>query len=806
MISKGKKVYTFIIKKHPKKVIFVLLLLLLWYWFVLPNPLFDTPTSIVLEDEKHNLLGARIAADGQWRFPSQIEIPDKFIKAITEFEDRRFFYHPGIDPIGIGRAMLQNIRSKKIVSGGSTLTMQVIRLSRYGKPRTLWQKLIEVILATRLELRHTKAEILALYAAHAPFGGNVVGLEAASWRYYQKKPTLLTWAEAATLAVLPNSPALIHPGRNRKALLEKRNRLLRRLYENGTLDRLTYELAIEEQLPQKPFPIPQLAPHLLDKATKEHFTKNNNHLTRLQTTINADIQDQATRVLERHQAVLRGNDINNIATIIQEVKSGKVLAYVGNVLQAGAEHNNHVDVIQAPRSTGSILKPFLYAAALQGGIVVPSTIISDVPTQIKGYKPENFHPTFDGVVSARRALIRSLNVPMIRLLSEFGLERFHFYLQKLGLTTITQPANHYGLPLILGGAEGRLSELTNAYTCMARTLNHFQELDGRYSLKDFREGSYVFNPNMEAFTITNKFDETVVEEAPVFSAAAIYQTFEAMRQVERPDSEGNWEYFESSQSIAWKTGTSIGFRDAWAIGVNTDYAVGVWVGNADGEGRPGLVGVEAAAPVLFDLFDLLPSGDWFTPPYDDLSEIEICKQSGLRATSLCEKDTILADNGAFRIKTCNYHQQIHLDKSQQFQVSSDCENPLNMVHRSWFILPPVEAFYYRFKNPNYLPLPPFREDCKEQSESLPMQLIYPTRTTKIYIPVDINGQLSRTVFRVAHRVPKTTIYWHLDDIYIGKTEKFHELELIPKEGKHILTLVDDKGFQLSRTFEILGKG
>ena len=788
------------------------------YYLALPAPLFTAPTCMVLEDYQHNLLGARIAKDGQWRFPHQKTIPDKFSQAITEFEDRRFFYHPGIDPVGIGRAFVQNIQNGKIISGGSTISMQVIRLARKGRSRTIGEKLIEFILATRLEIGYSKEEILAFYAANAPFGGNVVGLDAAAWRYYGKKPALLSWAEAATLAVLPNTPALIHPGRNRAALLAKRNRLLDRLYKKGVLDDLTLDLAKAESLPQKPIPLPRLAPHLLDRAYQTHFAQSKNSITRLTTTIQPTIQKQVNRILAKHQALLSGNGIHNAAAIVQEVATGNIIAYVGNVVGAGFEHGEQVDVIKAPRSTGSILKPFLYAGALQDGLIFPNSLISDIPTQMQGYQPQNYHLSYDGVVTAKRALIRSLNVPFVHLLQDFGLAHFHFLLQQLQLTSINKSATHYGLPLILGGAEGRLSEITNAYAGMGRTLNHFSELDGRYDIRDFRKGNYIKAKESASRTSPDsyrdgstqpldKFGKNIVKEAPILSAAAIYQTFEAMQKVERPDSEGNWQNFQSSQQIAWKTGTSIGFRDAWAVGVTPKYAVGVWAGNADGEGRPGLVGVKAAAPILFDIFDVLPASDWFPTPYDALTTYAVCQQSGYRALAICPADTIAAAPAGTKVMACPHHKMIHLNQTQQFQVNSTCENPSDMVHRPWFVLPPIEAHYYQFKNPNYQKLPPFREDCvlSTAATNPAMQLIYPKKPTKIYVPIDIDGELSQTIFKAAHSQPDATIYWHLDATYLGPTHTFHEMALQPEIGKHLLVLVDQDGQRLERKFEILGK-
>ncbi|MEL6721438.1 MAG: penicillin-binding protein 1C, partial [Bacteroidota bacterium] len=291
-----------------------------------------------------------------------------------------------------------------------------------------------------------------------------------------------------------------------------------------------------------------------------------------------------------------------------------------------------------------------------------------------------------------------------------------------------------------------------------------------------------------------------------FSASTIWQTFEAMRAVERPNSVGEWESFASSRKIAWKTGTSFGFRDAWAVGVDSRYAVGVWVGNADGEGRPGLVGVQAAAPVLFDIFQLLPpSNHWFSVPYDEMIQFPICKQSGYRPLAICEKDTIWASKLAVKMKACPYHQMLHLDAAETWQVNSECVPPTSMRHRPYFTLPPIEEFYYRSKNPSYQAAPPFRSDCESSEEIADMQLIYPKYYAKIYVPIDLDGKLSSTVFKVAHRSADSKIHWHLDRTYLGTTQHFHEMELQPEVGKHLLTLVDEKGGRLERSFEVLGK-
>jgi len=783
-------------RRRPRLTVSGIILLLLWL-FCLPRPLFDKPVSSVFEDRHGELLGARIAKDGQWRFPETEKVPSKYADCLVAFEDKRFWWHPGVDPAGLVRSLVQNIRGGKIISGGSTLTMQVIRMARDNPARTVLEKIIEIAMAIRLELTYSKRSILALYASNAPFGGNVVGLEAASWRYYGKRPDLLTWAESATLAVLPNSPALIHPGRNRDALLAKRNRLLERLRDLGKFTASACDLAASEPLPDDPLPLPQLAPHLLDRLSGSSTGRSNRFLT----TIDRDLQRRVTEIVLRRHDIYQGNDIHNMAAVVLDVPSGEVLAYVGNVPGAGKEHGESVDIIAAPRSTGSILKPYLYALALESGDILPHSLLRDVPTQLGEYKPENFYQSYDGVVAAKRALIRSLNVPFVLLLQQYGLEKFHFNLRRLGLNTINKPPEHYGLSLILGGAEANLLDITHTYACMARELGSFYDRNGRYDASDFRPPTFLQNLRPRA-----QRERTTTD---LLSAGAIWHTFEAMREVERPNSAGEWELFRAGRPIAWKTGTSFGFRDAWAAGVTPRYAVGVWVGNADGEGRPGLVGVEMAAPALFEIFAQLPGNDtWFDPPYDDMVQAAVCRQSGCRAGQYCEPDTIWMPKSGLKGVVCPYHQLLHLDATEQWQVNSDCAAPASMHHVPWFVLLPLEEFYFKRKNPAYRSPPPFRPDClgsqMAQGHS-PMQLIYPKHPTRIYVPVDLNGQLSSTIFQVAHRNPDTEIFWHLDGVYMGSTRTFHQLAFQPAVGKHQLAVVDKDGYRLELPFEIIGK-
>ena len=766
------------------------LLLGIGFWFSIPDKLFNDPTSTILFSREGNLLGARIATDGQWRFPESKEVPEKFEKALLTFEDNYFYSHFGVNPVSMGRAFIQNVKAGRVVSGGSTLSMQLIRISRKGKGRTVYQKIVEIIKSFRLELGYSKKEILALYASHAPFGGNVVGLEAASWRFFGRSASELSWAEASTLAVLPNAPSLIYPGKNGEKLRKKRNRLLNRLRDKEIIDSTTCELAKLEDIPKQVHALPMIAPHLLDQANKEYTGE------RIKSSIQYRLQLQVNEIVKKHQRNLEANQIYNMAVLVLDVKSGQSIAYVGNTNKQGKEnHANQVDVIRAPRSTGSILKPFLFASMLNSGEILPRTLVPDIPTQIAGYSPKNFNLRYDGAVPARKALSRSLNVPSVRMLRSFGVERFHYTMKKLGMLRLNRPSGHYGLSLILGGAEGELWNLCGIYSGLARGLKHYSS-DKCYYSNDIRKPSY-------------RLKDTVLhgkkEAHALLSAASIYQTFDALLEVNRPDGENGWKSFSSSRKVAWKTGTSFGFRDAWAIGTTPDYVVGVWVGNADGEGRPGLTGVGAAAPVMFDVFNLLPTGSWFDIPFEEMEEIQVCRESGYRASRWCETvDTMLVCNAGLETLSCPFHKRIHLDKTKRYQVNSSCEEPKNMHHVNWFVLPPAMEWYYKKRNALYRSLPPFREDCSGHNQ-IAMEIIYPKGNDQIFVPVDLDGMLGKVVFEIAHHDPEAEVFWHVDGDFIGTTTQFHQIELSPDQGEHLLTLVDNLGNTLNKKFTIVGK-
>lgn len=737
------------------------------------------------------MLGARIAADQQWRFPEVDSVPRKYEKCVLLFEDRYFYVHPGINPVSIGRSLIQNIKERKIVSGGSTLTMQVCRLARGERERSVKNKIIEIIWALNLELRFSKKTILKLYASHAPFGGNVVGLDAAAWRYFVRPAGELSWAESATLAVLPNAPSLIYPGKLDNRLKQKRDRLLEKLLENDNIDSLTFQLSVAEPLPGKVNPLPINAYHLVEKASQKNSGQ------RIKSTIDSYFQSKVVELVNRHRQNLEANHIYNISVIVSEVSTKEVKAYVGNVFDGlETEHGNSVDVIMSPRSSGSILKPFLYCKMLDDGLITPQMLIPDIPTRFGGFTPLNFDQEFNGAVPVEQALARSLNIPAVKMLQNYGVPPFYSFLKRTGMSTLTRPPEHYGLSLILGGAEVTLWDLAGMYTSLVSILKNYNERDGFYEAEPFKPLVWKMNDSYAGKTSGEGIQ-------PVVRASSIYLTLQALLQVQRPESESGWQEFASTRNIAWKTGTSFGFRDGWAVGMNRDFVVSVWVGNADGEGRQVLTGVSAAAPLMFDIFAQLPVSGWFEKPVDEMEDIKLCIESGYRPGSNCDStQTVWLPRGS-KVEVCPWHEKIHLNENGISRVNADCYPVSKMIHKNWFVLSPAMEYYYKPRNPLYSLLPPMLPGC---TDGIPaMEFVYPREWNNLFVPTDLDGTPGQLIFELVHRERKATVYWHLDEKFMGTTNGIHQFAVQPEKGWHVLNVTDQSGNSRILQFFIAGK-
>lgn len=770
-------------KKPSKKRIAIALsvfgvLFVLWF-FSLPRTLFSPEYSTVLLDREGKLLGARIAQDGQWRFPPGDSVPVKFEKCLLTYEDRAFHSHPGVRLTSIFRALVQNVEEGRIVSGASTITMQLMRMAGNHTSRTPAVKFYEIVQATRAEARYSKEEILLLYTSHAPFGGNVVGLEAASWRYFLKPSHALTWAENAALAVLPNAPGLIYPGRNPEAFKRKRDQLLGELLNEGIIDEETYRLSLLEDLPGLPFALPQLAYHL---------TSSVNPGATYRTTVDKRLQMRVNDAVESRLTGLRRNRVDNAAVLVADNKTGEILAYVGNGSITGKDDGSANDMITTPRSSGSILKPFLYAAMMREGMITPKTLVADVPTQYAGFAPRNFNFAYAGAVPADEVLAQSLNVPSVRMLKQYGIEPFADDLKNFGFTTLWRSPEDYGLSLILGGAEVTLFDLVKAYRSIALAAEPEPGV-----------------PDVPPLSVLSAATDDAREPHTV-DAGVAWATLEAMAKVTRPDELAGWQAFGSSRKVAWKTGTSHGFRDAWAVGVTPGHTIAVWVGNAGGEGRPGMTGLQAAGPLLFDVVEFLPHTGWFEMPEYAVVETPVCVHSGMRASTRCgdvRKDFIPAVTSG--TPACDYCRTMHFDRSGRYRVNAQCYPKEEIVSRGVFQLPALQAWFYRDYVPGYVSRFRWYEACEGGENRPAMQLIYPLDPSRVFLPREVDGLREKIVLRAAHLDPGARIYWHLDDRYLGETTNgMHYMEVDLSPGSHVLTMVDDGGERLTSTLKVEG--
>ncbi|MBN2424234.1 MAG: penicillin-binding protein 1C [Calditrichaceae bacterium] len=759
-----------LVRRYPKSFyLFVFgLVLLVEIWLIpLPDPLFPEDYSVVVLDNQGGIMRAFLNENEQWHFPPDENLPvaEKLEKAVLTYEDQYFYYHPGINPFSISRAFLQNLSNKKIISGASTITMQTARLMK-AKDRTYPNKILEMLQAFKLELLYSKEKILHLYLAHAPYGGNIVGCRAASLRYFRKQPEQLSWAEAAVLAVLPNAPGLISPIGDSRALKQKRDLLLYKLYRKGFFDQETLQLALLEKVPDTSFPLSWAAPHLCQELKNNTI---NEYI--IQTTIDRKNQLAAEKIVHRHVMDLRHLGIRNAATLIVHTQTGAVTAYVGSAEYFDPDHSGQVNGVKAPRSSGSILKPFLYALSMDQGIILPQTMISDIPTFYGTFSPSNSDQKCRGLVTARQALIQSLNIPAVRLLNTYRLHSFYGFLQQAGLQTLFRNADEYGLPIIIGGAETTLWDLAGLYRGLGR--------------------GGIFE---SIHVLKNQHPEK--RSKRLVSPGSAFLTLEILNEVNRPGSEYYWQLYQDQKPLAWKTGTSYGQRDGWAIGVSPQWTIAVWVGNFNGEGNNNLSGASCAGPILFEIFSSLPNtgGDmWFKKPLEHLEMVSICSVTGYRAGPNCpDQQMVLAPVNQLPLPVCPWHKKIITDKDEKEQVCSLC---WDADHKETIrlVYPPEIRQFLRLNGQPTDILPPHRKSCPGLAQGDPLKIIYPQKNATLWVPRDFGGVLQKVACRAAHQQKNQIVYWYLDTHFQGSSREKHVKGITLNKGWHDLEVVDESG-------------
>lgn len=765
-------------KKSLPKIVFAgLILFVIWLFLPVSAPLVKKDYSQVMYADDGSILRAFLNDNEQWCFPvdDKMPVPDKLKTAIVYYEDEYFYKHLGVNPVSVFRAIKQNIKEKRVVSGASTLTMQVARM-RFNKNRSYFNKIREMLFAFKIELHFTKKEIIGAYINHAPYGRNIIGYHAASLKYFQKEPKDLSWSEAAILAVLPNAPGMVSPGQNTKALTEKRNFLLNKLFENGIIDKLTLQSALNEPVANRVYPIKQSALQLTN-----HIRKTYPNCDKIETSIDLQLQHYFEYGTKNYQYRLEQLDIHNLCALVVENKTGFVKCYIGSANFNDAENFGQVDGIQAARSSGSILKPFLYALSIDEGLITTDALIHDVPTYYDGFSPSNADHKFRGIVRAKEALVRSLNIPAVRLLNSYGVYSFYNFMKQAGVSTLFRNSDGYGLTLILGGAEVNAWDVGRLYRGLALNGN-------------FLPISYLKKDSTELVDGNNQ----------LISEGAVYQVRECMKDLNRPGEEQFWKQYIGSKSIAWKTGTSYGHRDAWACGVTPKYTVVVWCGNFSGEGNVELGGATTAGPLMIEMMNYLEgqNNKWFQKDISAFKTVKLCKETGFLAGPYCEH-TYYTDipKDAKPLKICPFHRQYEVNGDETETVCSLCWDSTH--HSKSYLVYPPEVVYQLNKNGQYPEsVPVHNKRCIGNHAGNDMRFIYPTDSSQIWLPVDFNGERQKLVFKLANSQSNELVYWYFDDIYLGTTATKNEKALDVGEGWHTMTANGQNGAATSVTFQV----
>ncbi|NLG83751.1 MAG: penicillin-binding protein 1C [Firmicutes bacterium] len=748
-----------------------LLLVLLVYlaakalaWLIpLPGPALFRPSATLVYDRQGRLLHAFLAADGRWRINTPLrEISPHLQRAVLGYEDRWFYWHPGVNPLALLRALIQNARAGRIVSGGSTITMQIARMME-PKPRTPAAKIREILRAFQLELRYSKRKLLEIYFNIAPYGGNIEGAAAAAWIYFGKEASQLSLGEAALLAALPNSPTMARPDRNPAQAKAARDRVLRRLLARRIITKKEFTEASSEEIPEGRHPLPRLAPHF---CVDLHLDRPG--VPRLYTTLDLRLQAMAEDLLRLHLRDLRKEGITNGAIVILENETRAILALVGSGDFHDAAHAGQVNGARALRSPGSALKPFIYALALEKGLITPAHYVEDVPMDFSGYAPENYDRTYSGIVSARAALERSLNLPAIALEQALGKEGLYELLRRAGIRGL-RPRHSYGLAIAIGGVEITLEDLTALYAMLAD--------GGRYA-----------RPRQ-------LLDEPVAAGIRLLDPGTAYIITDILTGLRRPDLPTCWE-FSSLPRVAWKTGTSYGHRDAWSIGYNPRYTVGVWLGNFSGHGARNLIGAEVAAPILFELMNSLCRGKqipWFTRP-DTVGVRKVCALSGQSPGPYCEElveELYLPDRSP--VTVCRLHKAVEIDAATGYRLPphyAGGRKTRRLVYIDW---PPRVASWYASLGLSTDRLPPLSPVCQDPIPGAPPVIRSPSRDCTYRLREGIAPEYQKICLEASSGNEVRKLYWFLDGILVATVKPGERAFILPIVGKHRLICQDDLG-------------
>jgi penicillin-binding protein 1C len=718
-------------------------------------------SSLILSDDG-KVMNASLSADQQWRMKAEIkEVNPVLIKTLIYKEDRWFRFHPGVNPVALLRALWQNISSGKRVSGASTITMQVVRMLE-PRNRTIVSKLVECFRAFQLELHHSKKEILELYINLLPYGGNIQGLKAASFLYFGQEPQALSLAQIVTLVVIPNDPNHHRLGINNDRIVEERNFWLVKLGKHDIFEKSDLNDALTEPLTARRYEAPKQIPHLARMLLRMY---PGNPV--ISTFIDPRVQDFVENTVSNEVSMYRSLGVGNAAIVIIDNHTHALITYVGSAGFLENQFQGQVDGASSLRSPGSALKPFLYALAMDRGLITPKTILQDIPQNFNGYRPLNYDETFRGRLPASQALALSLNIPAVDLANRLGVDIFNEKLSRGGLKWIGERKKNLGLSVILGGCGVTLTELTNLYSCLATG-------GLRYSLR--------FSP-----------DDEIQKTDTLFSPQAVWMINEILTGLKRPDLPNNFENTVNLPHIAWKTGTSYGRRDAWSFGYNPDYTVGVWIGNFDGTGVPELSGADFATPVLFKIFNYLTftkKPSWFKRPAG-LDFRLVCSETGLppgeSCTNLVMDDYIPAISPN---RKCNHLIPVFVNETGKISYCRSCLPQAGYRTDFYPNLNPGLITFYEEEQIPYQKIPPHNPLCNRVYNN-DSPVITSLTDGKEYILYAKAKQQLQLAFTATSDVNK--VYWYINDKFYMEALRGQKLFFTPDAGLLKISCSDDKG-------------
>jgi penicillin-binding protein 1C len=722
------------------------------------------PYSRIVYARDGSMLGATLSRDDKWRMHTQTsEVPPTLLQALVAKEDRYFWYHPGVNPLALVRAAFGNVFSGARVSGASTITMQVARMLT-PQPRTLWAKMQEMFRALQLEWHYSKQEILEMYLSYLPYGGNVEGVKAASHLYFGRAPQRLSLSQAIVLTVIPNRPNSLRPDLHPDALRVARDKWARRFAAEGIFDQAVLADALQEPVAASRRELPTIAPQFCLRMLKTHPEPG------IWTSIDPRIQAQTELLLRNHVQRAQQMGVRNGAAIVVDNATMEVLAYCGSADFDNKAAKGEVDAVQALRSPGSTLKPFLYANAFDRGLLTPKMKVLDVPFEAAGYMPVNYDKTCTGEVTAEYALRHSLNLPAVRLLEQLGLRNFLGALALMGFQRIGRDHADMGLSVVLGGCGVRLDELVPAYAAFAH--------GGQ--LRPLR-----FSP----------LTPLARRPAALCSPASAYLITDILAGLERPDLPQGLLERSKLPRIAWKTGTSFGRRDAWAIGFNPRYTIGVWMGNMEGDGVQGLSGAATATPLLIELFGALSAGQdkvWFKQPAD-IAQRQVCSASGQLPGAHCPHTyTDLCIRTRSPLHTCTHTWQVYTDLPGKVRYCPACLPASGWTVATYNRLDPELLGWMQRKGMQVSLPPPHFEGCTAIFAGAGPSIVSPRADSKYLIP-----QGEGLVLHAAAEASTTRLYWYANDAFLGSTSSDGKLAFTPPSGKVKIGCMDDQG-QMAR--------